>query len=230
VRSAISYIQIFSGIPAVGHSYSQRRTDPENTDETNDRPTAVQPACGTQKARHEVRYRRPVTRHQKAEAMKLDGPDELAAILDDICATIGELLVTNAQLKEGMVDDGATETAQEKLDQLKQDTLAAKEKLANLKQRQQHKKELARQRQEHERKAKPQQTEGKSTRSRVALLNGKGRWIGWVETAANGNVNIYDKHGRIVGRELAGLTLDQNGKLFARGRAGLVALGKKLAS
>jgi hypothetical protein len=156
---------------------------------------------------------------------------ELGELLDDICATIGELLVTNAQLKESMVDDAATDAAKEKLDRLKRDTLAAKGKLADIKQRQQHKKELERQRKERERQsARTAANEGKSTRSRVALLDATGRWIGFVETLANNSVNIYDSRGRIVARELGGLTLDQNGKLFAKGRAGLVALGKKLAA
>ncbi len=103
-------------------------------------------------------------------------------------------------------------------------------KLAKLKNAAKRKKELEKANQHKPSASRPTTNEGKSTRSRVALLNGKGRWLGFVETLANGNVNIYDARGRIVSRELSGLTLDQSGKLFARGRAGLVALGKKLAA
>lgn len=128
-----------------------------------------------------------------------------------------------------MVDDAATDAAKEKLARLKQYTLAAKEKLDDIRQRQQRRRELEKIRKDHERHtARSAANESKSTRSRVALMNGKGRWIGFVETLANGNVNIYDARGRIVSRELGGLTLDQSGKLFALGRAGLVALGAKL--
>jgi hypothetical protein len=57
-------------------------------------------------------------------------------------ASIGEILLIQSQLKEGMVDDAATDAAKEKLARLKQYTLAAKEKLDDIRQRQQRRREL----------------------------------------------------------------------------------------
>lgn len=76
---------------------------------------------------------------------------ELSAILDDIVASIGEILVTHAELTEGMVDDIATSTAAASLERLKKRTDAAKQKLAVLRDRQRHKREVERQRKENER-------------------------------------------------------------------------------
>ena len=159
--------------------------------------------------------------------MKLDGPDALAAILDDICATIGELLVTNAQLKEGMVDDGATETAQEKLDRLKQDTLAAKERLADLKDRQRHKREVEQTRKEHEReRSKAQQTEGKNS-GMVTLRAASGRVVGYMRAMGKDRTDFFSASGKLVAREVGGVTYS-NGKAVYRGRLGLLALGQSL--
>jgi hypothetical protein len=147
--------------------------------------------------------------------MKMDGPEELAAILDDICATIGELLVTNAQLKESMVDDAATDAAKEKLDRLKQDTLAAREKLADIKQRQ-----------EHERETKTKQTEGKNS-GMVTLRSASGRAIGYMRVMGKDQTDFFSASGELVAREVGNVTY-ANGKAVYRGRLGLVVLGRKL--
>ncbi len=76
---------------------------------------------------------------------------ELSAILDDIVASIGEILVTHAELTESMVDDAATNTAKASLERLKKKTDAAKKRLADLRDRQRHKRELERQQKDRER-------------------------------------------------------------------------------
>jgi hypothetical protein len=157
--------------------------------------------------------------------MKMDGPDELAAILDDICATIGELLVTNAQLKESMVDDAATDAAKEKLDRLKQDTLAAKGKLADIKQRQQRKHELEKIRKDHERE---RTTEGKNS-GMVTLRAANGRCIGYMRVMGKEQTDFFSASGKLVAREVGNVTY-ANGKAVFRGRLGLVVLGKALAA
>ncbi len=66
--------------------------------------------------------------------------------------------------------------------------------------------------------------EGKQ--SRVALHNNKGALIGWLSYEAGGKVTVYDSRGRLVARELAGITLDRTGRFVGRGRQGLVVLGR----
>ncbi len=146
----------------------ERKTDYETDKEKIKerwRSTLGKPHQAIEEKWHDLRHRSRDERTAEAEkVMKLDGPDELSAILDDICASIGELLVTYAQLKEGMVDDAATTQAASNLERLRKETLLAKEKLADLKQRQRHRNEMERQRREHERQsAKPKQTEGKDS-------------------------------------------------------------------
>ena len=98
-----------------------------------------------------------------------------------------------------------------KVERLKAKTAAAKQQLSDPKDRQRHKRELERIRKEHERETKKAATnEAKSTQGRVALLDAKGEWIGWIETQANGNVNVYDARGPILrsGRRSRPLTRD----------------------
>jgi hypothetical protein len=151
--------------------------------------------------------------------------DELIDIISSVTNLLGSTLAQHVELTETIAAGAGVESQRRKVAALKAKIADANLRLAKLKDRAKRKKELAKANQH-----KPATNEGKSTRSRVALLNGKGRWVGFVETLASGNVNIYDARGRIVSRELSGLTLDQNGRLFAKGRAGLVALGKKLAA
>ena len=76
---------------------------------------------------------------------------DLSSLLDDIVASIGEILVTYAELTEGMVDDAATNTAKASLERLRKKTDTAKNKLADLRDRQRHKREVERQRKDRER-------------------------------------------------------------------------------
>lgn len=115
-----------------------------------------------------------------------------------------------------------------KVERLKTKTTDAKQHLSDLKDRQRHKRELERIRKEHERETKKAATnEAKSTQDRVALLDATGKWIGSIETQTNGNVDVYDAKGRIVARELTGVTLDHTGRFVGRGRQELVVLGAK---
>jgi len=154
--------------------------------------------------------------------------DELIDIISNVTTLLGASLAQYIELNESIAGAGV-ESQTLKLDALKARMAIEKSRLTKLKDAAKRKRELERLRQRHQTQDSRNSTnEGKATNSRVALMNGKGRWIGWVEKQANGNVNIYDARGRIVARELGGLTIDGSGKLFARGRAGLVALGASL--
>lgn len=99
---------------------------------------------------------------------------DLSAILDDIVSSIGEILVTHAELTESMVDDAATDSAKSSLERLKKKTDAAKMKLADLRDRQRHKRNVERQRQENERQRKSPKTEDKSTPRHIDLHSSRG--------------------------------------------------------
>lgn len=146
----------------------------------------------------------------------------------DVTTLLGTALAQYVDLNESIIGQSAgVESQTRKLDLLKSKLAGERLKLAKLKDAAKRRRELAKANQ-HNAPARSPANESKSTQSRVALLNGNGRWIGWVETMANKNVNIYDAKGKIVGRELAGLTIDRTGRLVGKGRLGLVALGQSL--
>lgn len=154
---------------------------------------------------------------------------ELLDLVDEVNVAVAQVIASYAELNEGMIDDAATDAAKDKLERLKAKTDDAKRRLSDLKDRQRHKREVEKRRKEHERQtARSAANESKSPQSRVALLNAKGQWIGWVETQRDGKVNVYDARGRIVARELAGITLDRTGRFVGKGRQGLVVLGSAL--
>lgn len=159
--------------------------------------------------------------------MKTDGPSELADILDDIVASIGEILVTHAELTESMVDDTATSTAAASLERLKKRTDAAKKKLADLKDRQQHKREVERRRKESERAAwRPPANEGKGS-GMLTLRTSTGRVIGFMRVMCKNQTDFFSASGKLVAREVGEMTY-ANGKAVYRGRLGLVVLGQTI--
>lgn len=154
---------------------------------------------------------------------------ELLDLIDEVNVAVAQVIASYAELSEGMLDDAATDAAKDKLERLKAKTDDAKRRLSNLKDRHRHRREAERRRKEHERdSARNPANESKSPTGRIQLLNGQGRLIGWLHNETNGKVTVYDAKGRLVARELAGLTLDRTGKLVGRGRQGLVVLGQRL--
>lgn len=149
--------------------------------------------------------------------------ENLAAILDDIVASIGEILVTHAELSEGMLDDAATDAAKEKLERLKAKTDDAKQRLADLKDRQRHKREVERTRKEHERAAT---NEAKMSWA-VTLRAASGRVIGYMRVMGKNQTDFFSASGKLVAREVGNVTY-ANGRAVYRGRLGLVVLGQSL--
>ena len=153
--------------------------------------------------------------------------DEVLALVDEVNVAVAEVIANFAQLKEGMVDKALTDTAKEKVDRLKQDTLAAKERLSVLKDRQRHKREMERQRKEHEReRSKAQQTEGKNS-GMVTLRAASGRVVGYMRAMGRDRTDFFSASGKLVAREVGNVTYS-NGKAVYRGRLGLLALGQSL--
>ena len=140
---------------------------------------------------------------------------------------VAEVIANFAQLKEGMVDKALTDAAKEKVERLKQDALAAKERLADLKDRQRHKREVEQTRKEHEReRSKAQQTEGKNS-GMVTLRAASGRVVGYMRAMGRDRTDFFSASGKLVAREVGNVTYS-NGKAVYRGRLGLLALGQSL--
>lgn len=141
--------------------------------------------------------------------------DELIELISDVTTLLGTALAQHVELTES-IDGAGIESQKLKLDALKAKLAGEKLKLAKLKDAEKRRKELQKQR----------QTEANSRPSRIQLLNGQGRLIGWLHSEPSGKVTVYDAKGRLVARELNGITLDRTGRLAGRGRQGLLALGR----
>ncbi len=157
---------------------------------------------------------------------------ELSELLDDITAAIGDILVSHFELQlesVGMLEP--TDSAKKSIERIQKRLAGAKEKLAKAKEASARRKELEKLNSHNGRGARRHPAnESKSPAGRIQLLNGQGRLIGWLHNETNGKVTVYDAKGRLVARELAGLTLDRTGRLAGRGRMGLVVLGRRLAA
>ena len=153
--------------------------------------------------------------------------DEVLALVDEVNVAVAEVIANFAQLKEGMVDKALTDAAKEKVERLKQDTLVAKERLSDLKDRQRHKREVEQTRKEHEReRSKTQQTEGKNS-GMVTLRAVSGRVVGYMRVMSKDQTDYFSASGKLVSREVGNLTY-ASGKAVYRGRLGLLALCQSL--
>ena len=156
--------------------------------------------------------------------------DELIDIISDVTTLLGTALAQHVELTESISAGAGVESQKLKLDALKARMDHEKLKLAKLKDAAKRKKELAKANQHQPSASRPTANEGKSPAGRIQLLNGQGRLIGWLTNESNGKVTVYDAKGRLVARELAGITLDRSGRWAGRGRQGLVVLGRRLAA
>jgi hypothetical protein len=93
-------------------------------------------------------------------------PDEISYILSQTTTFLGQLLATSAELKENLLDQQATNTQQKKVDQIKQELEQEKNKMKELRGRQQHKRELEKARKDS---TKRRQREGRGANDLVVL-------------------------------------------------------------
>ena len=154
-------------------------------------------------------------------------PDEISDILSQTTTFLGQLLATSAELKENLLDQQATDSQQKKVDQIKQELEQEKNKMKELRGRQQHKRELEQARKDS---SKRRQHEGRGANGFVALRNARGQLLGWLQAAGMDRVNVLDARGRLVAREINGMTLQPSGRLVGRGKLGLVVLGAETAA
>lgn len=157
--------------------------------------------------------------------------EELMDLLDDLCSEVSAVVASHAEISRELVEDSLdqkrTDAQQMRIDRVKRELENEKEELAALRRRQTHKRELEIARKENERKHR--QEEGRASNGLVALRNARGQLIGWLQAAGMDRVNVLDAKGRLVARELNGMTLDRCGRLVGNGRQGLVVLGGELS-
>ena len=149
--------------------------------------------------------------------------DEISEILSQTTTLLGQLLATMNELREDTIDQRQASAQQAKVDRIKRELDDEKEQMKRLRHRQQHKRELERGRKERE---KHIQHEGRGgSGGLVALRNARGQLVGWLRADGQDRLEVLDSKGRLVAREIRGLTLNAGGRLVGHGRLGLAVLG-----
>ena len=153
--------------------------------------------------------------------------DDLLNELLTVTCTLGQLIEIHGELAESLLDQTQTRLGREKIDSLKKQIETEQDRLAKIKHTQQRKKELEKLRHDQDKEAgeKAKQNEGKHGSRMIQLLDGKGKLVAWLQVLGKDRVNILDARGRLVAREVSGITLDKSGKFMGRGRQGLRVLG-----
>jgi hypothetical protein len=108
------------------------------------------------------------------------------------------------------------------VDRIKRELENGKQPLKRVRHRQWHKPEAARKRQKH---LKHRRHGGRGANGLVASRHARGQLIGWLQSARLHCVNVRNAKGRLVAREINGMTLDLTGWLVGHSQLGLVVLG-----
>lgn len=62
----------------------------------------------------------------------------------------------------------------------------------------------------------------------VTLRAASGRVVGYMRATGKDRADYFDQTGKLVAREVGGVTYDGQGKMVYRGKLGLVVLGSSL--
>jgi len=154
--------------------------------------------------------------------------DELLAIIEEVTATLGQILLTHRELTEALFDQTQTRVAREKIDAVKDELRKEKERLASIQHAQHRKRELEKLRQDQDNATldKAKQNEGKHASRMTQLLNGQGKLIGWIQPTGKNMVSILNSRGVVVAREIDSRTFDAKGRYRGNGKQGIRLLGK----
>ncbi len=154
--------------------------------------------------------------------------DELIDLLSDVTALIGTALAQHVELTESISAGAGVESQALKLDALKARMADEKLKLAKLKDAAKRKKELEKLRDDNDRSApRPTTNEAKNT-GMVTLRAASGRVVGYMRATGKDRADYFDRTGKLVAREVGGVTYDGAGKMVYREKLGLVVVGSIL--
>lgn len=148
--------------------------------------------------------------------------DELISLIEEVTTTLGQIFLSHRELTEGILHQQLTDRSQERIESLKKRMESEKEKLTQIRHRQQRSKELERIRKSHETK-----TEGVSSKL-ISIRDQQGQVVGWIQSAGRNRLNILNGRSRLVGRFINGQTYDQQGRFIGSGNQGLRLLGRSL--
>lgn len=162
-------------------------------------------------------------------------PYEITDLIDDLCSEISRVVAVHAsiadELKEDLIDQRNTDAQRAKIDRIKHELSRENDRLAQLRQRDQQKREIERKRKERDAKNVEDRRQTESTRTNpgmIPLRNQRGELLGWIQSMGTGRT-ILDRTGRVVGREVGGVTFDARGRVCGR-RLGTLVLGRVVAA
>lgn len=150
--------------------------------------------------------------------------DELLDLISDVTTLLGTALVQHVELTESIAGAGV-ESQRLKLDALKARMADEKLKLARLKDAAKRKRELEKLRHSNERQTwRSAANESKNT-GMVTLRVASGRVVGYMRVTGKDRTDFFDRTGKLVAREVGGVTYNRRGRAIFRGHLGLIALG-----
>jgi len=156
--------------------------------------------------------------------------DEINSIMDEITVAVGQILINGADLQmESITGDIGADAVKKKITRLKKQTQQASERLQGSKRQKKHRVEIERQRKEHETPAKTKLAANEAAIGKcISIRNEKGVVIGRIQQTGENRINYLSNDGRVISREINGITLDSKGRLKSLQRIGQIALGQNL--
>jgi hypothetical protein len=149
--------------------------------------------------------------------------DDLIDVIDQVTVALGEILVSHAELTEGLLDKTATDQFQNKIDDLKEKTKLEKEKLKKVKTAQDRRRYLEK---VNKANAKRPQNEVQSLPRVICLKNSRGQVVGWIRRVGANRTVVMNQNGALVAIEANGKTYNNRGEYFGTGSQGVRLLTK----
>ena len=151
---------------------------------------------------------------------------ELLDVIDEVTIALGEILLRHRQLTESLVGDDTIKTSQDRIEKRRTEIEKLRNKIRKARETARRRRELEKVRKDHEKKAVAETTHSARL---IAVRDGGGRVVGWLQSVGGGKVNVLDRRGVVVAREIGTATLDRRGLCVGGGvRQGLRILGQSL--
>jgi hypothetical protein len=152
--------------------------------------------------------------------------DDLLSLLDDATVALSEILLRHRSLEESLLATKAISASHDRIEKRRAEIEKERTKIRKARETIRRRRDLEKIRKDHE---KDEVSETVKYGLMVPVRDGNGRTIGWLQAVGKDRVNVFDRWGKIVARELGSTTFDHRGRVVGRGvNQGLRVLGQSL--
>lgn len=148
---------------------------------------------------------------------------ELEDLVGDILAGLESILRSHQAMNESMLDQNI-DSAKEQVRKKREEVRAISDRIRDMKDRLKRQKET--QRKANSKKPNDKQTTNEGSSSVIQIRNQKGQLLGFLQPSGKNQINILSRTGKLLGREVNGITLDQKGNVVSWQKAGLLLIGR----